>query len=95
MKNNANTCTKLYSGPVAIIFSFIICGYWIIGNSFNVYTYKLTGAIFEILWIFMLPMLFVVPITSLIAAIMNKFRKSYLYFLSIIFNVGTFIGMNL
>ncbi len=95
MNNNSPAFNSYYTGTVAIVFSGVTSGYWILGNTFDVYTYAITGAIFEMLWILMVPMLFIVPIVSLIAAIMNKFRKSYLYFISIVINLGTFMGLSL
>ncbi len=93
MKGELKHFTNFYPGHIAIISSIITSGYWILVNSFNVYTYTLIGAIYELLWVFMVPLLFVVPIASLVGVIVNKFKESYFYILSILLNVGTFIWM--
>ncbi len=94
MNDESERFTDFYTGYVAMIFSLITSGYWILGNSFNVYTYSLVGAIYELLWVFMLPLLFLVPIASLICLIVTKFKQNYFYSLSILLNMGTFIWMN-
>lgn len=93
MKNELKLFTNFYTGHVAIVFSVITSGYWISVNSFDVYTYTLVGAIYELLWVFMIPLLFLVPIASLIGVIVNKFKESYFYIISILLNKGTFIWM--
>lgn len=94
MKGELKRFTNFYTGQVAILFSIITSGYWIFGNSFDVYTYIFVGAIYELLWVFMIPLLFLVPIASLIGIIVNRFKESYLYVISILLNMGTFIWMN-
>ncbi len=93
MKGELKRFTNFYTGHVAIISSLVISGYWILANSFNVYTYPFVGAIYELLWVFMIPLLFLVPIASLLGIIMSNFKESYFYILSILLNSGTFIWM--
>ncbi len=93
MKSEAKGFNKIYTGLVSILASVIVSGYWIWGNTFDVYEYAVTGAIFEIVWIFMVPLLFAIPVLSLIAAIINKFKSSFLYIASILLNLGTFFWM--
>lgn len=93
MKEKTNHFTNFYTGKVAMLFAILPSGYWIFVHSFPVYKYKLVGIIYEILWAPMIPLLFLVPIVSLIAAIMSKFKNSFFYWLSIILTVGTFIWM--
>jgi hypothetical protein len=90
MKSEAKGFNKIYNGLVSVIFSVIVSGYWILAHSINVYEYALAGAIFEILWVFMIPLVFAIPVLSLIAAINNKFKRSFLYIISILLNLGTF-----
>jgi len=94
LKNALNNFKSIYTGKIAVFSSLLISGYWILGNIYNVYTYAVLGAIYEILWIFMIPMLFVVPVISATIVILNKFKNSYLYLTSVILNMGTFIWLN-
>lgn len=94
MKGESKHFTNFYTGHVAILFSLITSGYWIFVYSFNVYKYMLVGAIYELLWVFMVPLLFLVPIVSVLAVIVNKFKEINYYIISILLNIGTFIWMN-
>lgn len=93
MKDKLKRFTNFYTGYVALIFSFITSGYWILGSVFNVYTYKIMGAIYELLWILMVPLLFLVPIASIIGVVAYKFKNSYFYLISIMLSFGTFIWL--
>jgi len=93
MKSEKKGFNKIYTGLVAIFTSIIVSGFWILGNIINVYEYAIVGAIFELLWIFMILLLFAIPVLSLIAVINNKFKHSILYIISILLNLGTFFWM--
>jgi hypothetical protein len=93
MKSEVKGFNKFYTGVVSILSSVIVSGFWILGNTINVYEYAIVGAIFEILWIFMVLLLFAVPVLALIAAINNKFKNSFFYIASILLNLGTFFWM--
>jgi len=93
MKNELTNFKSMFTGKIAILSSLLISGYWIFGNVFNVYTYAVLGAIYEILWIFMIPMLFVVPLVSATIVILDKFKNSYFYLMSVALNMGTFFWL--
>ena len=93
MKSEVKAFNKFYTGIVSILSSLIVSGFWILGNTINVYEYAIVGAIFEMLWIFMILLLFAIPVLALIAAINNKFRNSFLYMASFLLNLGTFFWM--
>jgi len=57
------------------------------GQIIDVYRYPAVGAIFEILWLFMLLMLIILPIVALILLIKEKFSFRSLYVYSIIVSV--------
>jgi hypothetical protein len=61
--------------------SIIVFTYWRIGHVINVYRFAVVGAIYEILWLFMILGLFGLPVISLIFLIKEKFsfRSLYLY----------------
>jgi len=93
MKIELKNIKNIYSGKMALISSIIISGYWLVGNTFNVYTFKILGAVYEILWIFMIPLLFAVPVVSAIFLILNKFKNGHFYLMSIVINMGTFLWL--
>jgi hypothetical protein len=66
---------------ILFVLSIFILAYWSIGRSINVYQYAIVGAIYEIMWLFMLLALFGLPIIALIFLIKEKFsfRSFYLY----------------
>lgn len=66
---------------IFFILSIVVLGFWSMGQIIDVYRYTAVGAIFEILWLFMLLMLFILPIIALIFLIKEKFsfRSLYLY----------------
>ena len=93
MKSEVRDFNKFYSGIVAMIASVIVSGYWILGYTIDVYKYAFVGAIYEILWLFMVLFLFAIPLLSLTALIINRFTKYIFYVLSILLNLGTFFWM--
>lgn len=63
-----------------MIFLFTIAAgiFWIVGKSINVYSWPVVGAIFEILWLPSLIILFILPIISFVYWVNEKFKlKSF------------------
>ena len=58
--------------------------FWILGNWINVYQFALTGAIYEILWLPNLVMLFTLPLVILFFLGKEKKKLQSLYLYSII-----------
>jgi hypothetical protein len=58
--------------------------FWILGNWTNVYQFALTGAIYEILWLPNLAMLFTLPLVSLFFLGKEKRKLQSLYLYSIV-----------
>ena len=58
--------------------------YWFLPLLINVYRFPLIGAIYEILWIFMIVALFALPVLTLISWAKIKFDFRSLYFYSLI-----------
>jgi hypothetical protein len=72
------------------IFCFV---FWLLGQTIDVYRFALVGAIFEILWLFMLLILFVSPIVCFVFLVKEKFNLRSLYLYSIILSIGTLLLM--
>ena len=70
---------------IFFILSIVVLVFWSTGQIIDVYRYAAVGAIFEILWLFMLLMLFILPIIALVFLIKEKFsfKSLYLYTLTV------------
>jgi hypothetical protein len=64
---------------------FLLClavaAFWCIGRFINVYHFAFVGAVFEILWLPMIAMVFILPVISAALWVKQKFnpRSLYLY----------------
>ena len=93
MKENFTPFKNSRTGKIFFILSVIVSGYWWMGLVINVYNSALTGAIFEILWLPFLLILFVLPIISLILLVKEKFDVRSFNIYSIIISVITILFM--
>jgi hypothetical protein len=81
MEQETTTFKNSRLSKILFVLSIFILAYWGIGQSINVYQYAIVGAIYEIMWLFMLIALFGLPIIAFIFLIKEKFsfRSFYLY----------------
>lgn len=81
MKKETTTFKNSRLSKILFVLSIIVFTYWGIGQNINVYRFAVVGAIYEILWVFMLIGLYGLPIIALIFLIKEKFsfRSLYLY----------------
>lgn len=93
MKENLTPFKNSRTGKIVFILSIIVSGYWWLVQVTNVYSFALVGAIFEILWLPVLAMLFVLPIISLILLVKEKVNVRSLYIYSILIGVTTILFM--
>jgi hypothetical protein len=63
---------KLKAGKIPFLLSILILIFWAIAKNTNVYTFKITGSIFEMLW---LPMVVLYVFTPLSAACFWRVEK--------------------
>lgn len=84
---------KFFTGRLAILFALLVCGYWILANTVNVYSFKLSGALFEILWLPFLSLLILIPIFSVIGLVVLRFKNAIPYLLSIAMIAVTFVWL--
>lgn len=86
----------LISKPLLLTLLFaIVISFWITVNSFDVYNYPLTGAIFEILSIPMLLLLVGIPLVSLFFWYKDKFSlKSWFLYIGVLAPICTIILFN-
>ncbi len=65
---------------IILSISFIVLAFWIVVQNINVYRYAVVGAIFEILWMPMIAVLFLVPFVSFYFWYKDQFRFSSKFF---------------
>ena len=70
---------------IVFVMSVLVAAYWYFAKSIDVYQSKFASAVFEILWLPMIILLFALPIASLGFFVKDKFnvRSYYLYSLLI------------
>ena len=95
MKEYSTLFKNSRTSKMVFLLSIIVSGYWWLGQVINVYSVALVGAIFEILWLPVLVMLFVLPIISMILLLKEKVNVNVrsLYVYSILLGVATILIM--
>ena len=93
MTHDTTTFQNSILSKIILVLSIIVFAFWSVGKIIDVYRFAVVGAIFEILWIFMLLMLFVLPIIPLIFWIKGKFNFRSLYLFTIIIFVTNILLM--
>jgi hypothetical protein len=84
---NSKTSTLIF------ILSIIVSGYWWLGQVINVNSIAFVSAIFEILWLPVLALLFVLPIISLRMLVKEKIAVRSLYIYTTLICIGTILFM--
>jgi len=88
MKATTNQTTKLLKGSVIVFaLTMIVTIYMYLPLLISVYRFPVIGAIYEILWIFMVLGLFALPVFSFIFWAKIKFNLRSLYFYSLIISL--------
>lgn len=93
MLQSSPVSQKRRSGKIIFILTIAAAIFWIIGKSINVYSSSTVGAIFEILWLPSLIILFILPIVSLIFLINEKFSFKSINLYSIIIAIVVVLSM--
>jgi len=91
MKESLTPFKNSSTSKIVFILSIIVAGYWWLGQVINVYSFALVGAIFELLWLPTLAMLFVLPIISLILLVKEKFNVRSFYIYSLFISLTTIL----
>lgn len=68
--------------------SVLLLFFWTVSNCINVYKYIIVGAVFELLWLPMLLLFFLLPIINLVMLIKNKLSLKSLWFYGLLLNVA-------
>jgi glucose uptake protein GlcU len=91
MPDHLATMKKSARKRMVFILTIIVSLFWGFGNATNVYHFRLVGAIFEILWLPMLCMLFALPVVSFIYLLKERFTMRSLDFYSLLLGTGILV----
>jgi hypothetical protein len=86
----SNTASPGYFSPVMMFCATIVVAlYWLIGNVINIYASQSAGVVFEILWLPMLLLLFLLPPVSFFCWYKSRFKLNSLYLLSLLISLAS------
>ena len=92
MRAIGNQTSRLFKrSTVIFVLTIIVTIYWYLPLLISVYRFPVIGAIYEILWIFMLVGLFALPVVSFIFWVKNKFNLRSSYFYSLIISIASIL----
>jgi len=84
MIQNSSIPARSKKSMVTFALTIVISLYWFLSLLINVYSYRLVGAVYELVWIGMVIGLFGMPVFSCIYWAKTKFDLRSLYFYSFI-----------
>jgi len=93
MKEKSLPFKNSKTSKMVFILSIIASGYWWLAKGINVYSNALVVAIFELLWLPVLGMLFLLPIIALIFLVKERVNLRSLYIYSILIGMATIFCM--
>ena len=82
-----NSLSNKKISVIVFVLSTLVTLFWLLGNLFDVYQYAVLGVIFEILWLPIIVLTFILPLAALYLFIKDKFnyRSLNLYSFLLIF----------
>jgi hypothetical protein len=78
---------------MVFISSIIVAAYWLLAKGVNVYSNAIVGAIFEILWLPFISLLFLLPIISLFLLLKDRVNVRSLYLFTMLIGIATIFFM--
>ena len=93
MKENLMPFKNSVSGKLVFFLTIIVAYYWFLGQVTDVYRFEVVGAVYEILWLPVLVMLFVLPVIALVLLIKEKRNIWSLNIYSLLIGVVTVLCM--
>ncbi|MGW8124049.1 hypothetical protein ACV07N_15425 [Roseivirga echinicomitans] len=81
--------SKTNRPKIIFVLSFLTAAFWVVGQFVDVYHFAIVGAIFEIVWLPMIVLLFVLPVLSLFYLVKEKFSPKSLYLYSFLMLLAT------
>lgn len=93
MKTNKKKKTSEAIGKVLLALSVFVLFFVGLSRLLNVYQISFVGAIFEILWLPVILLLFILPVLSIIYWIQEKFNPKSIYLYSIVLGIAAIVLM--
>jgi hypothetical protein len=93
MKENLPPFKNSKTSKMVFISSIIASGYWWLTKGINVYSNAIVGAIFEMLWLPFIGLLFLLPIISLFLLLKDRVNVRSLYIYSMLIGIATLFFM--
>ena len=84
MNNNSPARVKSKMPVIIFLASLLVPLFWLLGQLINVYKTAWVGAVFELLWLPMILLLFTLPVLAAIYWSRAKFNFRSLYFYSLV-----------
>lgn len=81
------------TAKIVLLISLSVTGYWWLGRFIDYYRFALVGAIYELLWLPSLALLFVLPVVAIAAMVKEKFTTLLPFIISILLCVITILMM--
>jgi len=76
---------------IVFLSSLITFVYWLLGNLIPIYKYAVVGALFEILWLPMMLLLFLLPLFSFFFWMKEKWSIKSLFLYSFLIGIATVV----
>ena len=77
------------------LISLFVALYWILGQTINIYLIAFVGAVYEILWLPLIILLFGLPVLSFVFWVKEKFFVRSLFLYSFIIGIGSILFLML
>ena len=90
------TTTSFSSKKISIlvfVLSVLVTLFWMLGNLFDVYQFAIVGVLFEITWLPVVAMTFILPVVALFLFVKDKFHLKSLNLYSFVMVVATALVM--
>jgi hypothetical protein len=91
MSKHSHVFRNRKQSKIVFLLSVFVAVYWWLGKTVDMYQTKFAGAIFEILWLPMIILLFALPIVSIGFFVKDKFNLWSLYLYSLLVGIGAIL----
>ncbi len=93
MRTKFNLYKNSSTAKIVLLLSLSVTGYWWLGRFIDYYRFALVGAIYELLWLPSLALLFVLPVVAIAAMVKEKFTTLLPFMISILLCMTTILMM--
>ncbi len=88
-----NSLSNKKASVVVFVMSVLVTLFWLLGNLFDVYQFAIVGVIFEIVWLPIMALTFILPLVALFLFIKDKFNYKSLNLYSFLLVFGSALVM--